>query len=793
MPTYTPQPNTTEHPSDHPRAWSGRPGAWAWLAVSMLLLTFGCGVGLILLSAHVACGQGRTAPALLLGNEALPPMCFLERGKPRGIVVDLAEALAKNMRRPVEVRLADWAEAQRLVREGRADALLQINPSSERLALYDFSAPLLRSEFMIFTGADRLGVAGLRDLRGLRVGVERQGLPIQLLQAHPEIITTPVPDLARGFALLAKGEVDAVIADRWVGAYLLARDRIGGVRMVREPVAHSESAIAVRKGDTTLLADINASIATLRRSGEYAAILDRWRPKEVVFTTREQLRQQAWVTAGISALLLAALVSVALLVREVRRRRRVETALRESEARFRSVLDTSRDFIYRTNLQTGRYAYVSPSVQEVLGYTPDEFAGLDTNTIMAIIHPEDVAAVVTEMQRLEETGTGEAEYRLRNTQGEYRWVSNHMSVMKDSADRLLYRCGNVRDITDRKQAEEALRVREATLNGILDAAQETIWLFSTDGRVLLGNKTALQRFDKTAAELIGKHIRETVPAALADTRLAYLQLVIDTGQPLEFEDERAGIQFHHTFYPVFAADGRVEAIACFSRDITARKQAEEALHASLREKEVLLKEIHHRVKNNMQVISSLVSLQADTLDDPTLRPLFNDLSYRVRAMALVHEKLYQSESLAEIDFAAYASSLLKYLWHAQGDAAAAVRLTLDVHPASVSIEQAVPCGLMLNELVTNALKHAFRDRTDGELTVALHAAADGQVCLSVRDNGVGLPADWRQSPSLGLQLVQMLTRQVRGTLDVRTESGTTFTLTFAQPASVPHGEAQHAR
>lgn len=187
------------------------------------------GAGLALLAASVACGQGRAErgptqtpsgdpPAIFLGNEALPPMCFLDHGKPRGIVVDLAEALAKHLQRPVEVRLMDWAEAQRLVQEGRADALLQINPSPERLALYDFSSPLLTSEFVIFTAVDRPGIAGLSDLAGLRVAVERQGLPLQLLQAHPEIAATPVADVAQGTALLAAGGVDALIADRWVGA-----------------------------------------------------------------------------------------------------------------------------------------------------------------------------------------------------------------------------------------------------------------------------------------------------------------------------------------------------------------------------------------------------------------------------------------------------------------------------------------------------------------------------------------------------------------------------------------------
>ena len=134
-----------------------------------------------------------------------------------------------------------------------------------------------------------------------------------------------------------------------------------------------------------------------------------------------------------------------------------------------------------------------------------------------------------------------------------------------------------------------------------------------------------------------------------------------------------------------------------------------------------------------------------------------------------------------IDFAEYTRSLLNYLWRAHGEAAAGVQLTLDVHPVSLTVETAVPCGLMLNELVTNALKHAFHDRADGELSVALHTEADGKVCLSIRDNGVGLPADWRQSSSLGLQLVQMLTGQVHGTLEVRSDGGSAFTLTFSQP------------
>jgi len=225
-----------------------------------------------------------------------------------------------------------------------------------------------------------------------------------------------------------------------------------------------------------------------------------------------------------------------------------------------------------------------------------------------------------------------------------------------------------------------------------------------------------------------------------------------------------------------------------------RIQAEERIRASLREKEVLLKEVHHRVKNNMQIISSLVGLQADALADSAFRGVFEDLRDRVRSMALVHEKLYQSESLAQVEFAQYARSLLTYLWRAHGDAAAGVRLTLELQPVWLSVEAAVPCGLILNELAVNALKHAFpnedaetprrvegsegeegeREKKEGrEVRVTLRAGPEGRVSLGVGDNGVGLPPglDWRRGRSLGLRTVQMLTGQLGAAVEVRSARG----------------------
>jgi PAS domain S-box-containing protein len=220
-------------------------------------------------------------------------------------------------------------------------------------------------------------------------------------------------------------------------------------------------------------------------------------------------------------------------------------------------------------------------------------------------------------------------------------------------------------------------------------------------------------------------------------------------------------------------------LSCY--DMTELRQAEKAVEASLREKEVMLKEIHHRVKNNLQVIASLVDLQTDTLAAPSLRGVFQEVRDRVRSMALVHEKLYQSQSLACVDFADYAFSLLDYLARSHSQPGCSIDLKTDLQPVSLSIEKAVPCGLILNELISNAYKHAFRGRTQGEVRTRLEMGPDGRICLRVTDNGVGLPAgvDWRHSRSLGLRLVQLLAGQLHANVQVRTANGTEFEIAFA--------------
>jgi PAS domain S-box-containing protein len=215
-------------------------------------------------------------------------------------------------------------------------------------------------------------------------------------------------------------------------------------------------------------------------------------------------------------------------------------------------------------------------------------------------------------------------------------------------------------------------------------------------------------------------------------------------------------------------------------ELAQRRQAEAHLTASLREKEVLLKEVHHRVKNNMQIVSSLLELQSDVIDDAALMAQFRDSQDRIRSMALIHETLYQSQDLARLDLALYIHTLSAQLVQSYNVDPQRITVRIQVEPVVLDIDQAIPCGLILNELLSNAFKYAFPQNCTGDVHVELHADTAQQATLVVRDNGIGFPdeIDFRHTESLGLQLVAMLTEQLQGTIALERADGTTFTLTF---------------
>jgi PAS domain S-box-containing protein len=342
------------------------------------------------------------------------------------------------------------------------------------------------------------------------------------------------------------------------------------------------------------------------------------------------------------------------------------------------------------------------------------------------------------------------------------------------------------DITAHKHAEEALWESEGMASALLDAPTDLVSLVDTNGIIISANEAMAQRFGRPKDDLIGICGWELVPPDLARSRRVYFDQVVQSGEPRRFEDQRQGTWFDNVFYPVFDTHGKVSMIALIARDITERKRMEEQIQASLREKEVMLGEIHHRVRNNLQVICALLDLQARSTQDEQASEALRETRLRVGSMALVHEQLYRASDLAQIDFAAYLQTLASNLFQAYQMAPGRVTLNLDVDNALLEVDKAIPCGFIVNELVTNALRHAFPVDRDGEneICIAFHRTAAGECELVVRDNGVGLPVDFQfpTRETIGMLLIGAYSRELKATVAWQSDGGTTCRVVFSARA-----------
>jgi PAS domain S-box-containing protein len=340
------------------------------------------------------------------------------------------------------------------------------------------------------------------------------------------------------------------------------------------------------------------------------------------------------------------------------------------------------------------------------------------------------------------------------------------------------------DISQRQHIGQELRESQASLQAILDHTTAVIYLMDPESRFLLINRQFERLFQVTNAQVVGQPLEAVFSEELAAAFRANNRRVLEAGTAQEFEELAPHDDGLHTYIsikvPLYDTNGTTYALCGISTDITERKGAEEALKAALHEKEVLLKEVYHRIKNNLQVISSLLDLQADTVTDPKVRALFEESQQRIQVMALIHESLHQAGNVARIPATEYIDRLSTRVFQAYNPPGDRVTLRVQVDPIWLEVHTAIPCGLILNELLSNSLKYAFPGGQAGEITIAMRSAPEGNVVLTVRDTGVGFPADvdFRRTDSLGLQLVCLLTEQLGGTIEIDRATGTQWTLTF---------------
>jgi PAS domain S-box-containing protein len=483
-----------------------------------------------------------------------------------------------------------------------------------------------------------------------------------------------------------------------------------------------------------------------------------------------------------------------------RRQLNAETAVRDSEAKYRDLYWNAPDMYLTFNSVTGRIVECNRALSTNLGYSLQE---LDGKSIEDLYHPETLDQIRAEADRFRETGISrDVELGLRRKDGSRLDVSLNATAIRDQHGQVTQARAILRDITDRKRAE---RVREELANQqllteklrergrLFDVSLDMVCITSIEGVFLQLNPAFSRTMGYTFDDLLATPYVSFIHPDDMEETLREMEH-IGSGIPVGVYTNRFrckdGSYRWLQWHAVPESDGTIYAVA---RDVTHDRELLEQLRAkqtalgqSLKEREVLLQEVHHRVKNNLQVISSLINLQVRQLPEGPGRTALQECRNRVAAIALIHEKLYRSKNYADVPFSDYVRSLASDVFNVSGISRDRVKLQLDVHDIPLGLDRAIPCGLLINELVSNSLKHGFPDDRGGTVRVEMRLTNDRQVMLVVADDGVGLPPslEEKKNKSLGLVLVTTLVQQLRGKLEIIRANGAVFQVTFPVEAVV---------
>jgi PAS domain S-box-containing protein len=344
------------------------------------------------------------------------------------------------------------------------------------------------------------------------------------------------------------------------------------------------------------------------------------------------------------------------------------------------------------------------------------------------------------------------------------------------------------EIEERKSIEHALRENQERYRQLTENSLVGVFVHK-GGRLGYVNERLGQMLGYSPYEMLGRQVEEFIHPD--DIKMAGRRAITDVGmtdpapqQEFRILCKNGDIRWAEVRAGTIRYRGRSVVLGNVA-DITDRKLAEQQTRASLREKELLLREIHHRVKNNLQIVSSLLNLQSRSITDQTYKEMFVESRDRLRSMAYIHEKLYQSKDFGNIDFTGYMKGLVTHLFGSYNVSSNKIKLKTDVQPVSMGIDTATPCGLIVNELVSNSLKYAFPEERNGVIGINLLATKDHELELIVWDDGVGLPKDLdiAAAQTVGLRLVRALAEQIRAEIEISRSNGTEFLFRFKSAKS----------
>ncbi len=469
------------------------------------------------------------------------------------------------------------------------------------------------------------------------------------------------------------------------------------------------------------------------------------------------------------------------LVIDITDQKQNEDALQKSLAFNKAIIDSSQDCIKTLDLD-GNLLFMNKGGQKILEI--DNVEPYLNSPWTAFWKDDDCVNAEKAVQSAKDGAIGAFEGYCPTVKGTPKWWDILISPIMDETGGVRQLLAVSRDITDRKQAGQALKKSEEHLRLITDNLPALISHVDRDLNCLFANKAYMTYCGVHPEELIGKKISEVLDEDAFNRAYPYVQKVLK-GEFVSLENRLTpqGDQdmfFQVNYVPHFEAN-EVTGYFVLGWDVTERRRVEAALKTSLAEKEILLREIHHRVKNNMQAISGLLRMHERRTDDAHLTEIFDDCRNRIGAMSLIHEALYQSDNLARIDFETYLKKLCRNLGQAHDFRRKGIALTASAANVSLDMDQGVAVGMIIAELISNAFKHAFPNNEGGTVSVHLDRPDGETLRLAVSDTGVGLPADFdiRNPSSLGMRLVAgAVTRELGGRIEATSDGGAQFVICF---------------
>ena len=439
--------------------------------------------------------------------------------------------------------------------------------------------------------------------------------------------------------------------------------------------------------------------------------------------------------------------------------------------------------IWENNLATNDLHWTE-EMYTILGFEPSE--PLNIEDVMKIFPTKELKRFQKAVEgAINDNIPYSMDYKIIRPDGLERYIHDEGQIIRDNVGKAKSMFGTTQDITRRKMVEKSLQASESKFRNLVETTPDMIWEIDKDGRFTYISPQSTDILGYTPEELNKKNMFSLIdPEAVTRIKKIFTSHIINFNEinTLEVPAYRKdGTKIVLEVRSVRASDNKdnFEGFQGIARDITENTKATNQLKTSIKEKDILLQEIHHRVKNNMQIISSLLNLQITYLDDDEAVNLLKESQNRVRSMAIIHEKLYQSNDFTKINLTEYISSLVNGLFYSYS-IKNTINSIINVDDVDLNIETAVPVGLILNELISNSLKHGFSNGS-GEIYIKLKTVEDKYEMI-VGDNGIGFPndLDFRKTESLGLQLVNNLVKQIDGEIEINTDQGTEFKITFPE-------------